>query len=200
VAHRPLVRASRSFAVCALSLLLGSVAACASSQPLPIAMNGTWASRTLDHGEVTLSVPSDWNAGEAWIQPSSFTDLIGSFSNQSLSPPCTTGSNSITCGPPLQSLQPITLLVEVFHDGSPDFTLDSEPGTPTTVSGLPARMTDASGSVGPCNGLGADRSRTEVIPFPSAPDNWIEIDICSRGVDDAVGARIMASVAVSLAS
>jgi hypothetical protein len=39
-----------------------------------------------------------------------------------------------------------------------------------------------------------------IIPYPSAPDNWIEIDICSRAVDDAVGARIMASVAVSLAS
>jgi hypothetical protein len=198
VAPRLLACASRLFAVCALSLLLASIAGCASPRPLPINVNAVWATRTLDHGEVTLSVPSDWDVGEAWTKPSSFTDLIGSFSNESLSPPCTTGPDTIGCGPPLQSLQAGTLLVEVFHDGSPDFTLDSEPGTPTTVSGLPARMTDASGSVGPCNGLGADQTRTEVIPFPSAPDNWIEIDVCSRSVDEAVGARIMASVAVSL--
>jgi hypothetical protein len=200
VTHRLLARASLPSGFCALSLLLGSIAGCAAPAPLPITTAGTWATRSLDHGEVTLSVPSGWNVGEAWTQPSSFTDLIGSFSNESLSPPCTNGPGTIGCGPPLQSLQTGTLLVEVFHDGSPDFTLDGEPGAPTTVSGLPARVTDTPGSTGPCNGLGADQTRTEVIPFPRAPDNWIEIDICSRGVDNAVGARIMASVAVSLAS
>lgn len=88
------------------------------------------------------------------------------------------------------------MLVEIFQNGSPAFNFESEPGTVTTVSGLPARVSDESGSVGQCSGLGADRSRSEVIPFPGPPHDWIEIDICSRSVADAVGARIMRSVAV----
>ncbi len=192
------LRVCRLAAVGPLAVLLGTVAACSSPSPLPINASGTWASRTLDHRYVTVSVPSNWNVGEAWIQPSSFTDLVGTYSNQSLSNPCTTGANAITCGPPLQSLQPGTVLVEIFQNGSPEWTLDSEPGTPTTVSGHPARMTDLTGAQGQCTGLGADRSRSEFIPFPMGSDNWIEIDICSRGVAESVGSRIMASVAVAL--
>jgi hypothetical protein len=90
------------------------------------------------------------------------------------------------------------VLVEIWHDRFPNWNLDGEPGTPISVSGLAARMTDESGGSGNCSGLGADRSRSEVIPFPGASDNWVEIDVCSRGVADAVGARIMASVAVTL--
>ncbi len=166
---------------------------------MPIDMNGTWTTRTLDHRYVTVSVPSNWNVGDVWIQASSFTDLVGSFSNQSLSPTCSTGANTIGCGLPLQSLQPGAMLVEVWQNGSPDWNLDSVPGTTTTVSGLTAKVTEQSGGgAGYCSGLSADRSRSEYIPFPGASDNWIEIDICSRGVADAVGARIMASVAVAL--
>jgi hypothetical protein len=192
------VRAFRIAAGSALALLIGTAAGCSPPAPLPLNASGTWSARTLDHKYVTVSVPSNWNVGEAWIQPSSFTDLVGTYSNQSLSDPCTTGANSITCGPPLQSLQPGTVLVEVFQNGSPAWTLDSEPGTPTTVSGQPARMTELTGARGQCTGLGADRSRSEFIPFPTNSNNWVEIDICSRGVADSVGARIMASVSVAL--
>jgi hypothetical protein len=164
---------------------------------MPINANAEWATRTLDDGLVKLSVPTNWNTGGAWAVAGSFSDLVGSVSNQSLSSPCTTGPSSITCGPPLTSLQDGAMLVEIFHDSSGISSVESHPGTPTTVSGLAASSTDSSGSAGPCTGLGADRTRTVIIPFPSAPDNWIEVDICSRGVDDAVGARIMASVAVS---
>ncbi len=191
------VRASRPITVCGLSLLLASLVACGSPSPVPINVNAEWATRTLDDGLVKLSVPTDWDTGGAWAVAGSFSDLVGSFSNQSLSSPCTTGPSSITCGPPLTSLQNGAMLVEIFHDSLWDVERGADPGTPTTVSGLAASSTDSSGSAGPCTGLGADRTRTVIIPFPSAPDNWIEVDICSRGVDDAVGARIMASVAVS---
>jgi hypothetical protein len=190
--------ASRPAAVCGIPLLLASIAGCSSPPPLPINTGAAWATRTLDHGQVRLSVPSDWNVGEAWQQASSFSDLLGSFSNQLLSSPCTEGPASISCGPPLQDLQPGAILVEIWENGAPNWSLDTQPGTATTVSGFPARLTDESGSTGSCSGLGADRSRSESIPFPSAPDNWIEIAICSRSVADAVGARIMASVAVTL--
>jgi hypothetical protein len=99
-----------------------------------------WTTRTVDDRQVSLSVPSNWNVGQAWVIPGSFADLIGSFSNQPLSPPCTTSGNSIACGPPLQSLQPRGILVDVYNNGAPTWSLSSEPGVPATVSGLSAKV------------------------------------------------------------
>jgi hypothetical protein len=176
-----------------------TIVACAaglSPAPLPVHLDGRWTTRTIDSHQVSLSVPSNWNVGEAWIQPSSFSDLVGSFSNQSLSPPCTTGPNTIGCGPPLTSLKPGAMLVEIWQNGGPQWTLDSQPGTATTVSGWPARVDVETGGHGYCVGFAADRTRSEVIPFPSEPDNYFVIAICSRGMNDAVGARVMGSVRV----
>jgi hypothetical protein len=182
----------------AFALLLGlTIAACSPPPPVAIDPAGTWATRTVDDGQVSLSVPGNWSAGEAWIQASSFTDLVASFSNQSLSPPCTTAANSISCGPPLASLQPGAMLVDIYHDGSPQWTIDSQPGSTAPVSGLQARVTVQAGAQGYCSGMGADRSRREIIAFADAPDNYFEIDICSRGVPAAVGARILESLRVT---
>ena len=136
--------------------------------------------------------------GDAWVIPGSFADLVGSFSNQLLSPPCTTSGNSIECGPPLATLQPGGILVEVFSNGAPTWTIDDQPGMPTTVSGLNARLDVESGSRGACTELGADRSRTELIAFPQPPEDYLEIAVCSRGVADWVAARVMASARVVL--
>jgi hypothetical protein len=173
-------------------------AAAISSGPVAIDLKVQWTTRSVDRHQVSLSVPSNWNVGEAWVQPSSFSDLVGGFSNQSLSPPCTTGPNTIGGGGPLTSLQPGAILVEIWQNGSPQWTLDSQPGTATIVSGLPARVDIQAGGHGYCAGLTADRTRSEVIPFPDAPDNYFVIAICSRGVTDAVGAKVMASVRVTL--
>jgi hypothetical protein len=180
----------------------GTAVGCAAavSPPMALDLNGQWTTRTIDRHQVSLSVPSKWNVGEPWMQPSSFSDLVGSFSNQSLSPPCTTGPNTIACGDPLTSLQAGALLVEIWQNGSPQWTLDSQPGTATMVSGLPARVDVETGGHGYCGGIAADRTRSEVIPFPSQPDNYFVIAICSRGINDAVGARVLASVRVTPAS
>jgi hypothetical protein len=142
-------------------------------------------------------VPSDWNVGQGWSIPGAFDDLVGSFSNQPLSPPCTTSGNSITCGPPLSSLQPGGMLVDVYSNGSTTWRISSQPGTPTTVSGMSARVAVQPSSQQDCTGLGADRSRTEIIALTNPPEDYFEISICSRGVADAVGARVMASVRVA---
>jgi hypothetical protein len=173
-----------------------TLAGCGSPPLLAIDMNGSWTTRTPGQG-ISLSVPANWYIGEADITPGSFSDLIGSYSNESLSPPCQTGPSTITCGSPVTSLQPGAMLVEISHNGSPQWSIDSQPGSPTTVSGWQAKVTDEAGVQGACGGLGGDRTRTEVIAFPDPPDNYFEIDICSRGVADAVGARIMESVKVT---
>ena len=89
------------------------------------------------------------------------------------------------------------MLVEIWQNGSPQWSLDSQPGTPTRVSGLPAKLTDQAGGQGYCSGLGGDRTRMEVIPFPNAPDNHVDIVVCSLDVADAVGARVIGSVRVT---
>jgi len=181
----------------AAAALCVTVAGCGAATPLAIDVNAPWATRTVDDHQVSLSVPANWNIGEAWTQPSSFTNLAGSFSNQSLSPPCSSGPSTLSCGPPLTSLQAGAMLVEVFQGGFPGWTLDGQAGTPTTVSALPAKLAVEPGAHENCTDLGADRSRTLFIAYPGAPSNYFEIEICSRGVPDSVGARIDDSVRIA---
>ncbi len=97
-ARRPL----RWSLACLIAAALGAVAAgCGATAPLAIDMNAQWATRIVDDHQVSLSVPANWNIGEAWVQPSSFDNLAGSFSNQSLSSPCSSGPSTLACGPPI---------------------------------------------------------------------------------------------------
>ena len=193
-ARRPL----RWSLACLIAAALGAVAAgCGATAPLAIDMNAQWATRIVDDHQVSLSVPANWNIGEAWVQPSSFDNLAGSFSNQSLSSPCSSGPSTLACGPPIASLQPGAVLVEVFQNGFPGWTLDSQTGTSTTVSGLPAKLAVETGAHDYCAGLGGDRTRSLLVAYPGAVGNYFDIEICSRGVPDSVGARIDESVHIT---
>jgi hypothetical protein len=189
-----------SLSALALALWVTGSSAAVTPKPLPINVHGAWVTRTVDDRQVSISVPSDWSIGEPWVIPGSFAYLVGSFSNQLLSSPCTTSANSIDCGPPLTTLQPGGILVEVFSNSAinPDWTIGGQQGAPTTVSGLTAQLDVETGSQGPCTELGADRSRTELIAYPQPPEDYVEIAVCSRGLADWVGARVMASVRVVL--
>jgi hypothetical protein len=165
--------------------------------PTPIRVHGQWITRSVLDNEISLRVPSDWNVGPPATFAGSFSFLTGSFSNQLLSPACTSSGNSITCGLPLTSLQPGGILVDVYDDGNMLWSLSREPGVPVTVSGLSAKVDVEAGGRQACAGLGADRSRTEFIAMSDPPEDYYEISICSRGVPDDVGARVMASIQVS---
>jgi hypothetical protein len=163
-----------------------------------VTSSGGWTTRTLEGGQLALSVPSTWYTGSAWTEASSFSDLLGSYSNQALSVPCKVSGSSTTCGPPLTSLASGAVLVEVYHNAAPTWNIASQPGTPVAVSGFAARVTTEAGSAGVCTGLGADLTRDEVIAFTSTPDNYFEVTICSRGVVGTVGDRVLASIRVNL--
>jgi hypothetical protein len=194
-------RDDRPLRGCVLAVLIGAtLAGCGAAPPLAIAVNGSWATRTIAGAGLSLSVPANWYIGDGDLVAGSFSDLLVSFSNQSLSPPCKTGPSTITCGEPLTSLQPGAVLVDVSHNSLIPGPAHSWPGTPTTVSGRPAWETDEHGAQGPCAALDGDRTLSEVIPLPEAPDNYLEIDICSRGVVDSVGTRIIQSVHMSATS
>jgi len=189
---------SRRSTVClAVLALCATVAGCGATAPLAIDVHAHWATRIVDDHQVSLSLPSNWNAGEAWTQPSSFSNLTGSFSNQSLSSPCSSGPSTLSCGPPITSLQRGAVLVEVFQNGFPGWTLDTQAGTPMTVSGLPARLAVDTGAHDDCASLGGDRTRTLLVAYPGAVGNYFDIEICSSGVTDAVGARIDESVRIT---
>jgi hypothetical protein len=181
--------------VCAL--LFGMTAADSTTRPpLPITPHGPWTTRTID-GEISLSVPTTWEAGDSWTTPGSFETLVGSLSNQTLVPPCTTTLNSITCGPPLDSLQPGGVLVEVFNESFlVPWNFNDQPGTSLLVSGLPAKLNVTTG-INACGDLQADRGQTELIAYPDAIDNYFGITVCSRGVPNAITARVMDSVQVT---
>jgi hypothetical protein len=98
----------------------------------------------------------------------------------------------------MTSLQRGAVLVDVYSNGSPLWTLSSEPGVPTVVSGMSAKISVQTGSQSGCSGLGGDRSWDELIALPSPPDDYYEVSICSRGVAPAVGERVLASVRVIL--
>jgi hypothetical protein len=181
----------------ALALLVTASSPGVAPPPTPILMNGRWTTQNVD-GLISISVPADWNAGQGWTIPGSFADLVGSLSNQILLPPCTTSGNSTMCGPPVTSLERGAVLVDVYSDGNPLWTLSSEAGVPTVVSGMSAKISVQTGSQSACSGLGADRSWTEVIALPSPPEDYYEVAICSRGVAPAVGERLLASVRVIL--
>jgi hypothetical protein len=181
--------------VCAL--LFGMTAAGSTTRPpLPINLHGPWTTRAIDN-EISLSMPTNWEAGDSWPTPGSNSYLIGSFSNQTLVPPCNTTLNGITCGAPLDSLQPGGVLVEIFQDSFfGPWSFSDQPGTPLLVSGLPAKLVVTTGSDA-CDGLHADRSRIELIAYPDSIDNYIHVAVCSRGIPDAVSARVMDSVHVT---
>jgi hypothetical protein len=86
--------------------------------------------------------------------------------------------------------------VDVYNNGAPTWSLGTEPGVPATVDGLAAKVDVGTGGE-QCGGLGADRSRTEFIALSNPPEDYLEVSICSRGVPDDVGARVMASVRVA---
>lgn len=182
--------------VCAL--LLGVTAAGSTTRPpLPINLYGPWTIRTIDDGGISLSMPTNWEAGEPPIVGGSLSMLLGSFSNQTLSPPCTQTLNGFSCGAPLDSLQPGAILVEVFDDSFfPPWNFSDQPGTALLVSGHPAKLVVTTGT-GACDGLQGDRSRTELIALPYSADNYIEVAICSRNVPDAVDDRVMDSLQVT---
>src|ERR1700674_3012343 len=195
--NRTTIRSTTRFAaVVAVGCATGCGAAITTSTPAAVELSGPWVTRTANH--VSLSVPSDWNIGQPWLSASSFSYLAGSYSNQRLSAPCVTGSNSVSCGAPLKELRAGGMLVEVYENGAPEWNLSSVPGTPTFVSGLPAHVNVQPGAHDSCTDLGADQTRTEVIADP-IPANYVQVVICSRGPDagqDAVAARILASVRV----
>jgi len=161
--------------------------ACSTSGPASgalIPISSSPATVRLSCGGISFSSPAGWYRTAASDQ-SSFTDMVAAVSNEPLRDPCSVSGNSFTCGTPLDSLQEGALLVEWWSNGFPTWSIDNQPGTPTTVDGLPARFQQTSGSGGACIGLGATTSITVVIANGPSGD-YYEFDACMRGPNQAL--------------
>ena len=165
-----------------------SPGACVTSGPTSGALIGISSSPDtvrLSCGGISFTSPAGWYRTEASLQ-GSFTDMVAAVSNEPLRDPCSVSGNSFTCGQPLDSLQEGALLVEWWNDGFPTWSIDNQPGTPTTVDGLPARYQQTPGSSGQCAGLGATTTMTVVIANGPSGD-YYEFDACMRGPNQALG-------------
>ncbi|MGD0449314.1 MAG: hypothetical protein ABSB36_12040 [Candidatus Dormibacteria bacterium] len=161
--------------------------ACATSGPTSGALIGITRSPEtvrLSCGGVSFTSPAGWYRTTASEQ-GSFTDMVAAVSNEPLRDPCSVSGNSFTCGQPLDRLQEGAILVEWWNNGFPTWSIDNQPGAPTTVDGLPARLQQTPGSSGQCAGLGATTTLTVVIANGPSGD-YYEFDACMRGASQAL--------------
>ena len=160
---------------------------CATSGPTSGALIGISRSPEtvrLSCGGVSFASPAGWYHTAASVE-GSFTDMVAAVSNEPLRDPCSASGNSFTCGQPLDSLQQGALLVEWWNDGNPTWSIDNQPGTQTTVDGIPARFQQTPGSSGQCAGLSATTTIAVVIATGPSGD-YYEFDACMRGPNQAL--------------
>ena len=108
--------------------------------------------------------------------------MVAAVSNQSLRAPCTHTLNSVTCQPPVDRLDRGAVLVEWWQDGFPAWSLDEQPGDPTTVDGLRAKRQDPADLALACAGVAeADSAMQVVVEREAAADNYYRFVACFRG-------------------
>ncbi len=96
--------------------------------------------------------------------------------------PCRTTTSgtgfTVRCGWPLERLEGGGILAWWTTNGSASWSFEQDArGRPITVGGRPAKLLVRSG----CRFVGGEVAMTAVIPYPTLPDNWYELDACIRG-------------------
>ncbi len=162
-----------------LAVLALAVSACA-VEPLPLPSSKPGLTESWRGSEVSFAYPRGWSRAD-WSGPSSFTYMVAAVSNQRLGDPCFRRGNGGGCGPPLRRLEPGALLVEWWVNSFPGWRLAAQPGAPTTVDRLPAKVIGGSQGALACSGLSAAAGITVSIASPGAPFNYYQFVSCMRG-------------------
>jgi hypothetical protein len=130
------------------------------------------ASLSFVHPATWKAYPFQW-PGELHFRPLVY------LSTQPVHNPCATHGNTISCGFPVQSLEPGAVLVTWNASAPPGVGLG--PGSPLRVGGRPARRVDTAG--GMCRSIGADRTIDVLIATRPLPSTLTEFTACLRGPD-----------------
>lgn len=155
---------------------------------------------TLQASRVRISYPAAWSHVTGNDEMNSFDHMAIAVSDHALSEPCGEAVEpnfiEITCGPPLDSLQPGGVLIEWWEDAFPNANFNSFPGARLVVDGKPAKLTDRSGSSDECASLGADETLRVTVARPEL-NNWFAFVACLRGpnlgTERQAAMRILAS-------
>jgi hypothetical protein len=137
-----------------------------------------------DNGVLAFDFPARWEHQDLTSIPSTFVSYLGYFSSMTLHDPCTTTSvangSQVTCGDPIEALEPGAALVTWANVGFPTAAGEPEIASPnTTISGQTARVDVQDG--GDCARLGADKTITADIERPGG--NHYRMVACLRGPD-----------------
>lgn len=168
---------------CILAFGCLAVASCGSESSSAVAFRLPLPSdrvQTVTVQAITFSYPWGWPRTQ-WDQSSSFTYMVAAISNHSLKTPCTHYAGGWSCGPPVDSLQPGTLMVMWWQNAFPTWTLDAQAGEPTSVAGLPAKVQDPAHRQLVCPSLGADSALRVQIERPGVTSNYFQFDACFKG-------------------
>ena len=174
---------------------LCTCAGCGGSSHSPAkAMTPPASLTTFRNAYLQFRYPQNWRAlqfpdsGELHFHPMLY------LSTQPGHNPCNQTGLSVTCGWPVDQLQPSGVLVQWENKGFPGWSLATQTGTSIHVDGRPAREQTA--KPGDCRSIGADETVSVEIARPMA-DNWTAFTACLRGPNLAASEQKIAAVLAS---
>ena len=133
---------------------------------------------TVTTSAITFSYPADWSR-TAWDSRGSFTYMVAAVSNRTLKSPCVVSLMYSSCGAPVATLEPATLLVEWWENGFPSWNFADQPGVAFKLDGLDAKMQDPADMSQVCKQIGADSAIQVLIDRGTA--NYFAFQACFKG-------------------
>lgn len=145
----------------------------------PASSHLVWRTFSSPSFGLTVQYPSTWRAA-TYDEVSSFTTAVVFFSDQSMTSPCKTsaGGSVITCsGGAVTRLTQGGVSVDWSSHGAPAPNLfNTAPGTPATISGVPAKV--YIGADSDCSSIGGRTSVTATVQRPGVANNVFVMHAC----------------------
>ena len=148
---------------------------------------------------MSFEYPSTWNAAKLEYF-SSMSRLIVYLSTSPLSEPCESEGNAVTCGMPVDQLEPDGVLVSWFLyelPGPAPSPIPNPSAVAVEIGGRPATVTQEVPS-SPCADIGGEQELYARIDVPNAPGNYVEMDACVRGPNFELTGAVIAAMLVSV--
>jgi hypothetical protein len=176
----------RLLTLAAIAATVALTSACGGGSDAQAAKDPPPAPVTYANSFLSFSHPAAWRpypfrwAGGLHFQPMLYV------STQPVQNPCHTKGSSSMCAWPVRRLQPNGVLITWENRGFPGFSLDSQPGSATSVGGRSAKRQAT--RPGACAAIGGNVTIEYAIARPMA-DNWTEATACVRGPNLAQNER-----------
>jgi hypothetical protein len=172
----------------------GSTGATRSSSAATLGTSARSVLASFRNGFLALQYPAGWKTlqsppGEALhFQPMVY------LSAQPAHDPCRQVGTTTTCGWPVRTLRPDSVLVMWENRGAPGWSLAGAQGTKIRVDGRPAVRSVT--SPGACGAIGADETVSVEIQRPLRY-NWTAFTACLRGPDLSTQRREVSAILAS---